>query len=161
MTTYTAAQITAIGGNDWTGATGIHRVYLNADTIADMIGLEIERYRTGNIQRAWLNDEKISNSKATHLLTGRVYWEAGTIHVTGPLGEYADLIRARIADKVAAHAPSTVADADKTVSKLRQAGQTAKQIAEMIGVSVSTIYRWARGICRPNNVNAARLATIA
>lgn len=56
---------------------GIHRVHLPDTMIADMIGLDAAA------------------------LDGRVYWEDGQIHITGALGEHAEIIRTVIADLIA------------------------------------------------------------
>jgi hypothetical protein len=84
---FTAEQIEAIGGNRWTKA-GKDRVYLNDNVWAPIIGLDIQRYKSGNIQYAELNGTKLSNARAARLLACKVYWEAGTIHITdGPLAD--------------------------------------------------------------------------
>lgn len=78
----TVETLVAIGGNRWT-KDGYDRVYFNG--WARFIGLEIERYKTGNIYSASLNGEHISNSEARRLLGAitKVYWDAadGQIHV--------------------------------------------------------------------------------
>jgi len=56
------------------------------------------------------------------------------------------------------------ATAEMAVSRLvalRQAGQTVREIAEMVGCAVSTVYRWLRGVHRPSSRYAAILAAIA
>ena len=53
------------GGREWRGGKK-HRVYFN--DLAGLYGLEIDRYRTGNISRAELHGEKISNSHARRLI---------------------------------------------------------------------------------------------
>lgn len=101
MTTYTAEQIEAIGGKPWQVEGGMPRVYLNAETWAPMIDFEIDRYKTGNIQRATLAGEKISNAKANALLRAKVYWENGLIWIDN--GAEIDVaVRAAIAAAVAA-----------------------------------------------------------
>ncbi len=103
-TTYTADQIAFSfdGSRRWHGRD-IERVYLSAqDDIAPMIGLEIDTYRNGGIKTAWLNGDKISNAAALRALKGDVYWQDGTIHITGALADHDTAIRAAIAGKVAA-----------------------------------------------------------
>lgn len=77
---YTAAQIIAIGGSDWTGRAGQRRVYLK--DWPEMVGLDVSYYRTGNVSGASLNGEKISNNRATRLLCAKVWWEDGVIRTT-------------------------------------------------------------------------------
>lgn len=179
MSTYTADQITRIGGKEWTGANGAHRVYLNEDVWTALIGLEIDRYRSGNIQYATLRGEKISNARAARLSAIKVYWQDGRILITRD-AELADDIRTAIAKAVADSEPAAeTADdsndaggqdddsasgentAGRTVAALRSAGRTVREIAEMVGVSATTIYRWVRGVCQPRPVNAAALAALA
>lgn len=167
MTTYTAEQITRIGGREWRKSDGTLRVYINTDVWAPLVGLEIDHYKSGNISSAYLDGERISNARAYRLTAIKVYWEDGKIWVTRD-AELADEIRAAIATAVAATEPTnddqdddTGSDAAKQVTALRAAGRTAREIAQMIGVAVSTIYRWARGICRPRPTNAAALAALA
>ncbi|MGA3524153.1 helix-turn-helix domain-containing protein [Melissospora conviva] len=169
MSTYTADQITRIGGREWTGANGAHRVYINEDVWTALVGLEIDRYKSGNIQHAELNGEKISNARAARLAAIKVYWQDGRILITRD-AELADDIRAAIAKAVADSEPAaddqdddTGAEntAGRTVAALRSAGRTVREIAEMVGVSATTIYRWVHGVCRPRPVNAAALAALA
>jgi len=46
------------------------RLYLD---FAKIVNLEIDRYNTGNISNAYLDGEKISNSKAYKYLQGKAY----------------------------------------------------------------------------------------
>ena len=55
-----------MGANRWQKA-GRDRLYLSGAG-AKIMGLEIERYNTGNISGAYLNDEKISNSAAKRII---------------------------------------------------------------------------------------------
>lgn len=182
MNTYTAEQIIRIGGSEWRKG-GKHRVYINTAVWKKLIGLETSHYNSGNIASATLDGERISNSHARDILSciDSVYWDAadGQIHIwtrrSRCSSEVSDLIRAGIAQAVADSEPKTD-DTDDTdddtttpatpnpvaqVAALRSAGRTVREIAEMIGCAVSTIYRWARGICRPSARYAARLAAIA
>jgi len=78
----TVETLVAIGGNRWTKGN-YDRVYFNG--WAKFIGLEIDRYKSGNIWAASLNGETISNSEARRILGAitAVYWDAadGQIHV--------------------------------------------------------------------------------
>lgn len=58
-------------GNLW--EKGIHRrVYFD---IKNYLDLEISTYNTGNIKSAYLNGEKISNSKAGKILQSKIYFD--------------------------------------------------------------------------------------
>jgi len=182
MDTYTAAQIIRIGGREWRKGD-LHRVYIHTEVWMDLVGLKIERYRSGRIARAWLRGEKISNNKAYALVAGaqKVYLDVragllyiGAIAPTADSEEIAALIRAAVAERVAATEPAPAADEDDDqdapsgdegaagiVARLRQAGRTVRQIAQMVGVSASTVYRWARGVCRPRPTNLAALTALA
>jgi hypothetical protein len=45
---------------------------------AKIINLEVDRYNTGNISSAFLDGEKISNSKAYKYLQGKAYIDLNT-----------------------------------------------------------------------------------
>lgn len=71
----------AVGGNLWEHpGTGQKRWYLNADTIADLSGLDVEYYKSGNVSKATLDGERISNSEArgmlAHFSFGKFYLAA-------------------------------------------------------------------------------------
>ncbi|TDC02646.1 hypothetical protein E1091_00145 [Micromonospora fluostatini] len=109
MTIYTAEQVIEIGGREWE-KKGKYRVYLNDDIWPDLIGLKVERYNTGNICAAWLDGDRISNSRANDILLAiaKVYWDSadGQIHIwTRSAGRYIDevpgWIRAGIAKAAA------------------------------------------------------------
>ncbi|MER7131320.1 hypothetical protein [Streptosporangium saharense] len=74
---FTVETMTAIGGNRWT-KSGHDRVYLN--DWADLAGLEINHYNTGNISSAFYQGERISNSQAYKLLgcIDKVWFDAAT-----------------------------------------------------------------------------------
>jgi len=79
---YTDEQILAIGGREWC-RPGIRRIYLS--DCAERAGLEIATYRHGGIKAAWLDGERISNTRAAEIryVLDRVWWDAqdGRIHV--------------------------------------------------------------------------------
>ncbi len=56
------------GGREWKTEDGKHRIYFNSDVLAEMYGLSVEYYGTGNISSAKLDGEKISNSSARRYL---------------------------------------------------------------------------------------------
>lgn len=84
----TAENLEAIGGRRWT-KNGHDRVYFN--NWPELIGLEINRYRTGNISCAFLDGEQISNRQAGLLLNmiNKVYWDiqAGRLCIQWGFGE--------------------------------------------------------------------------
>jgi hypothetical protein len=92
--TYTAEQIEAIGGKRWTKGD-ITRVYISDDTLADLVGLDVTRYRTGNIQSATLRGERVSNTEAKRILGSTVYWESGDLRVRTE-SDHGDTIRAAV-----------------------------------------------------------------
>lgn len=63
---WNVTKLTNAGANRWT-KYGKDRMYLqNIDT--NIIGLDVDRYNTGNICKATFNGEKISNSEAYRIL---------------------------------------------------------------------------------------------
>lgn len=108
MTTFTADAALALGGRTWTGRTGVTRVYLNEDVWAPLIGLEVDRYKTGNVSYATLNGYPLSNAKATELLGIRVYVQDDRLHMEIPSRWRMDITPAQIAERIiAAAAQST------------------------------------------------------
>lgn len=51
-----------LGGSEWK-AYGKHRIYFDTEIQCELLGLEIQRYKTGNISSATLNGEDISNTQ--------------------------------------------------------------------------------------------------
>lgn len=82
----TAASLTAAGltVGEWTHPkTGEVRFYVN--NLAELIGLDVSRYGTGNISSARLNGEKTSNAEAGRILqaVGKAWIGGdGSIHVS-------------------------------------------------------------------------------
>lgn len=74
--------------NEWEHPrTGETRRYVK--NWAEIAGLEIARYGTGNISGAWINDQKIPNARAGAILAAKVWLdESDEIHVDG-LSDYA------------------------------------------------------------------------
>ncbi len=132
--TYTATQIIRIGGREWT-KPGLHRVYINRDIWTNLIGLETNNYKSGNISAATLDGEPISNSRASKILqTVSGVWldcETGRIHVRYTPGSRDDVpawIQDGIAERVAATEPAPVQ-------------LTTAQAAAQFGLSIRTIQR--------------------
>lgn len=73
-----------MGANRWTKA-GRDRLYLSGAG-AEIMGLEVDRYKTGNISSACLNGVGISNSKAGRLMgayqTAYIDLESGRLFVS-------------------------------------------------------------------------------
>lgn len=75
--------------------------------------------------------------------------------------EQAQAAAEREAAEAATREAEETADASAIITALRAAGMTARQIAQAVGVHVSTVYRWARGLFRPAAFRLATLATLA
>lgn len=168
MTTYTAEQITRIGGKSWTSRDGrITRIYISGDVIASLLDLDVDRYRSGRISSATLAGENISNAEAGRILDSKAYLQDGELTIQ-TASRHEDEIADAIAAAVAATEPAPVeqpaeaptAPAD-VIAALRSAGRTVRQIAAAIGCAVSTVYRWARGMHRPSARYATVLAALA
>src|SRR5512136_1768988 len=100
---YTKEQMIAIGGKEWTKSDGTVRVYLNH--VDNLIGMDVERYKSGNVRHAEILGEKISNRRATTLLAAKVYWENGEIH-TDIDSRYVDAVMHGIAQEVLEYSPT-------------------------------------------------------
>ena len=72
-----------IATNAWTHPrTGQVRHYV-AD-IADAIGLDIARYKSGNIRGARVGGEGISNAEAGRILAARIWFDDAGVATIGP-----------------------------------------------------------------------------
>lgn len=86
MTEHTATQTpitdeqAALVGKRWEGRNGAIRYYIN--DWAALVGLEIDRYKSGNICGASYRGEPLSNGKAGRLLTGKLWIEGGKLYST-------------------------------------------------------------------------------
>lgn len=66
--------------NAWKRNNEDVRVYVNC--WEEAIGLEVDYYNSGNIKRATLDGEKISNSAARRILSGKVWFDQeGELHL--------------------------------------------------------------------------------
>lgn len=63
-------------------------------------------------------------------------------------------------EKEAVEKEATQFSAQEIIATLRGLGRTVKQIAIAVGVHVSTVYRWARGIFKPLASRLGMLASI-
>lgn len=73
-------QIAALenkGFKRWTKGT-MDRLYINADTL----GLEVERYKTGNVSSAYYRGERISNSRGREMVYAKTYIDIATGKLT-------------------------------------------------------------------------------
>jgi hypothetical protein len=69
--TQTIESLQSIGGSEWKTPDGRkHRVYFE---IADLLEIKIDTYKTGNIASATQYGDPISNSRASKLLTGKIW----------------------------------------------------------------------------------------
>ena len=88
MTNFTDSTIKAYeeaGFNRWT--KGNHdRLYINAE----QLGLEVTRYKSGNVKSATWQGERISNADANRLMASKVYIDikTGELHVTTNFNDY-------------------------------------------------------------------------
>lgn len=74
MTT-TIEKLETLGLTHWIKGDN-DRIYINNPHHFKLIfGLELDFYKTGNIRSAYLNGEKISNSKAEKCFYGRPYYD--------------------------------------------------------------------------------------
>lgn len=62
------AKLEELGGNRWT-KNGMDRMYFNVQDL----GMVIDRYKSGNVHRAELDGEKISNAEANRLMACKFY----------------------------------------------------------------------------------------
>ena len=106
MTTITTTPISI---NEWTDRKGNTRRYING-WLEALYGLEVEYYKTGNINHAYISETDtdqepgvLTNAGARRLMGAKVWLDsADTIHVDyldnrGHDGVTADGVRARIA----------------------------------------------------------------
>lgn len=86
-------------------------------------------------------------------------WAAGLTDATFSqiLKDQAGWLAEIAAAEQAAKAPKTAQD---IIAALRAAGRSVRQIAALVGVHASTVYRWARGTSKPKATNLATLAAI-
>jgi len=98
---YSIETMTAIGGRRWQKG-GSDRVYLNS--FATVPGLELDRYKSGNISYAALDGERISNAEGGRLATAvdAVYLDAadGKVHIKWGWGKPRSLDRDDIAARI-------------------------------------------------------------
>lgn len=94
MTENMINKLVAMGCNRWT--KGNHdRLYINAD----LLGVECDFYKSGNISSAWFRGEKISNAQALRYLGGKTYIEVATGEVHSDYDALADAARELIAEE--------------------------------------------------------------
>jgi hypothetical protein len=68
---YQVEQLKGIGGSEWKTADGRkHRVYFS---LADLLGVEVDTYKTGNIAAARRHGRPVSNSLAGKMTTGKIW----------------------------------------------------------------------------------------
>lgn len=67
------ARLEELGGRRWTN-DGRDRLYFDVESL----GLDVERYRSGNVRSATLGIAEISNSEANRLLRCKAYVDIAT-----------------------------------------------------------------------------------
>jgi len=75
-----AEKLVSLGGSRWTKGD-MERVYLDRTAIASVLGLRVAYYSSGQVKSAYTSDgEKISNSRAFDMLSGKPFYDvkAGT-----------------------------------------------------------------------------------
>lgn len=73
-----------LGLDVWGADFGKARIYLNSlESLATVFGLVVHLYNTGNISSAYLNGEKISNSRAGKLSGGKIYYDIAAQQFVG------------------------------------------------------------------------------
>ena len=86
-------RLVQAGGKEWTAGTH-HRVYFKPQNI---LGLEVETYKTGSLRNVTLSGERISNSKAGRIINAWLYVNVITGEVVTNLeAEYAKMARIAI-----------------------------------------------------------------
>lgn len=71
----TAEKLEELGIDAWE-CGDMKRYYINDENLEAVFGLEIDRYKSGNIFSARLNGEVISNNCASKLIVMKVYFDA-------------------------------------------------------------------------------------
>ncbi|MBG3117433.1 hypothetical protein GHV30_17675 [Proteus mirabilis] len=57
---------------------GKRRIYIDNEQLESVFGLRVNAYNTGNISNAFMNGEKVSNSRAYKLLSVKPYFDCVT-----------------------------------------------------------------------------------
>lgn len=70
-------KLKSIGGKEWIKGE-YHRIYVPNSVLHDLYGLKVSYYKTGNISSAFVDGEKISNTKAYKLRFGDVWYNVQT-----------------------------------------------------------------------------------
>jgi hypothetical protein len=133
----TTEEALAIGGSEWTGRDGKHRVYLS---ICDLMGVETERYKSGNVSYAARNGVKISNAEASRIMGVSVFVAGGELVITGAESvrtfTAAD-IEAAVADRLAEVKP---AEATTDETEGIHDTITPRALADQLGATEDDVY---------------------
>ena len=82
-----------LGLQVWGKDIGKPRIYIESDEHLRLVfGLDIERYKTGNIKNASVNGSKISNGKAHKILSKKIYFDCISETFVGINKEYQRVI---------------------------------------------------------------------
>lgn len=123
----------------WTKpGTTEERLYLDRDAACDFIGLEIQRYKSGNIKHAVLEGETISNSAAFRIVNSMVkaYYNVTTGKWYAMNHTATRIISARLEEMAAAKKPSSN---DLARRAMTRAHQIRREAAARFGCRISDI----------------------
>lgn len=86
-------RLVQAGGKEWTGGTN-HRIYFKPQNI---LGMEVECYKSGSLRNVTLAGERVSNSKAGKIINAKLYVDVATGEVVTDLEpEFAKMARIAI-----------------------------------------------------------------
>ena len=98
-TTPMMAKAIELGGREWTARDGSVRIYLNG--WQELVGLEVDRYKSGNISSAAYKGERVSNTAASGLLCVKAYVDASGLHAGATTGTGRYILPEMVADLAA------------------------------------------------------------
>jgi len=119
----TVSALESAGLSHWVKGD-MDRIYINAKDLMD-----VDFYKSGNVQHAEINGEKISNTKATGLLNSKIYVDANTNEIVGP-DELVDLAIAKYGlheaseEDAEAEAPEASEESSKPVVEFSETSDT-------------------------------------
>ena len=124
--TITAQQILDLGGREWIGGNGQRRIYLNE--WHELAGLEISRYKSGNISYAAVNGERISNNRARVLASASVWWDVDAGELRHTIRSAAE--SARLDDVADALIDNLLASCRRSGARALSAAQAAQELGD-------------------------------
>ena len=81
--TDTITRLVAAGGKEWIGGAN-HRIYFKPE---HLLGMVIERYKSGSLRNVTIDGESISNSKAGKIINSNFYYDVKTGNMVTTLEE--------------------------------------------------------------------------